>query len=530
MSMNKEQRLHPLYILFILFDFVKALWPIAVIVVLQRPDVASIPWWWYACIAGGTVVLLGYGWIRWKRFEYVLEADKFVIRKGVLFREEKAIYYKRIHSVNTEQPFFQRLLGVMQLKIETPGGKTEGDGVLPAVTIAEATRLQQLLRERSEGMAAAGGSAVAEHTEVEAHPAGELASDASSNRVTTASHADSGNASHAQAGNDAHAQSRHAGHTQAHDQRQAPLVQLTLRNLLLAAVSTVNIGLVITFALGVISFADDILPAHIYKGIIDQLNTFLPGWWSKVAIGLLVAWLLSAVLFVIKHGGFTVRYEGQQISIAYGLLDKKKHLFAPERVHAVVVKEGVVRKWLGYASVELQVETSTKQERLMLHPLVKLHEVAELMKLTVPQFTMDTVQNRPPTRAWAFYIRYDLLFAIAVCCGLIWYFGSNALWSLVLVPLHILYAHICYRDAGTALTDRQLTLRNRHLARNTHYIRRKHVVALNIKGTPLQRKLRLFTINVHLLGGSSGTSWTVPYMEQHDVEAIWKWYSRRSSK
>lgn len=152
--MNEPTRLHRLFILFPLADSVKSLIPIAALVsikFLNGKSLRDIPWYWLsAAIVILVSLLLLYGYLKWKRFVYTLEEDKILIRRGVLFREELSIYTGRIHSMNMEQPLLQRLLGLTQVRIETPGKKEGGGGILPAVTNSEGERLQRWLREQTQ--------------------------------------------------------------------------------------------------------------------------------------------------------------------------------------------------------------------------------------------------------------------------------------------------------------------------------------------------------------------------------------------
>src|SRR5690606_21405843 len=143
---------HPSYIAFGVLSFLRGLIPLIIVFLLRGVNwEAVLQWYWIAGAAGLLILLCGASYLQWRRFGFWLEQDRIIIRSGLLFRGEKPIYYSRIHSVNVEQPLIQRLLGVAQLKIETPGGGQKADGILYALSLAEANEIKMQLRAFAEG-------------------------------------------------------------------------------------------------------------------------------------------------------------------------------------------------------------------------------------------------------------------------------------------------------------------------------------------------------------------------------------------
>lgn len=491
--MNEPRRLHPVFILFTTVQWIKAMLPLIILILFKDIDWSQPHWAIYTVAPLLLILLIVFGVLQWKKFVYILEDDKIVIRKGVLFREEKSIYFGRIHSVNTEQPLLQRLLGVVQLKIETPGGKSDSDGVLPAVSVADAERLQAWLREAKAA-------------------------------------ADPRNSGDKSGLDDSPEEAKSLTEPPVTESLAAPIVRLSAGQLAKAAFTSMNIGLVVVFIAGVMSFADDLLPQRFSERIFEEATALLPTGWSiviAVLFGLLLAWLLSVVLYVLKYAGFTVTRQGEQIAVTYGLLEKKKHLFSPERVQAVILKEGWLRQALGYGQMELRVVASAKEDKLMFHPLFRMSELSAILKTLLPQFAATPIEAHPPKRAFLYYIRIELLLALVLCAGLIAYFRIPGLWSLLLLPLVTLWATRRFLDSGMTLTSKQLTIQNRLIAKTTCYVRRPQIVSLKMKGTVSQRKKRVMTLKVNLMGHSGDNTWSVDHIDKDDVDRVWSWYSRR---
>ncbi|MFD0962006.1 PH domain-containing protein [Paenibacillus chungangensis] len=525
--MNEQRRmLHPIYVLHGLLSVLRGFLPVIVIALLRGPDWSELlRWYWIAGVSGVVALILVLSYLNWRRFGYWLESDRIIIRSGMLFRDEKTIYYSRIHSVNVEQPLFHRLLGVAQLKIETPGGSKTSDGILHVLSKQDAASIQQLLRGQvdaaHEGQPIqdrnnAGHAVIANTQEQQAEGAVPLASDAAAfDRALPADH------------------SRQSADCDLPVAREA-MLRLDAGQLLGAAATSFNIGLVAAFVGGLFSFADDflelLLPEHFFENALEDTVSLMPSTLLIVMVTIMIigfAWLLSLALYIIKYSGFTVKKTGERLSISYGLLEKKTYQFEPKKVQAIILDEGLVRQPFGYTEVKLQIVSSNNEERLMLHPFMKKKEVAELLKQFLPEMTLPELDGMTiaPRGSLIYYMRFPLLLAVAACTGSIIYFGWPAVWSLLLLPLVAWWRVCCHRAAGMLLKDGQLTLRRRFINRTTFFIRRPRIVVMKVKRTRGQRRKGVISLSVHALGSSLGYS--VACLNQKDVEPVWRWYSRQ---
>lgn len=541
--MNEPTRLHRLFILFPLVGSVKSLIPIAALVsikFLNGKSLRDIPWYWLSAVIVILVsLLLLYGYLKWKRFVYTLEEDKILIRRGVLFREELSIYTGRIHSMNLEQPLLQRILGLTQVRIETPG-KTEGGGILPAITNSEGERLQRWLREQTR----------TRQTEREVRQAHENSdpSDQSfpapSERAAVQPSETRENHESIQPSNQNMAYGSDpltdsdfgatAGRDTADDpgtseEERSTLLQLSSGRLLIAALSSPNLSLALAFVGGIISFADDLLPDQMYQSLFQSAGKLLPGSWISIAaVALIISWLLSAVLYTIKYAGFTVERIGKQISVSCGLLERKRLLFSPERVLAITVKEGVFRRWFGYAEVKVHVLTSESDKHFMLHPLLKTEDIPALLNRVTPQFSAQPITASPPSRAKWMYLRWKLAFAAIVSGACIWYFDRLGLLSLLLLPLSLAWGLLSHRDSGLNVTDKQLTIRSRFIAMSTRYIRRPQIIAMEVSGTRRQRRRGLLSLQVKMIFSEINES--LNGMDQREIEAVQAWFQKKKGE
>ncbi|WP_456290395.1 PH domain-containing protein [Paenibacillus sp. AK002] len=543
--MNEPTRLHRLFILFPLADSVKSLIPIAALVsikFLNGKSLRDIPWYWLsAAIVILVSLLLLYGYLKWKRFVYTLEEDKIIIRRGVLFREELSIYTGRIHSMNMEQPLLQRLLGLTQVRIETPGKKEGGGGILPAVTNSEGERLQRWLREQTQTRQAdievhptaessgPSGQSLSAETEGPPFPSPGTPEVYESIHNPLDHNRDYASVPLKDSESDDAVGREKASHPTPAEEERSTLLQLSSGRLLIAALSSPNLSLALAFVGGIVSFADDLLPDRMYQSLFQSAGKLLPGSWISIAaLALIVSWLLSAVLYTIKYAGFTVERFGKQISVSCGLLERKRLLFSPERVLAITVKEGIFRRWFGYAEVKVHVLTSESEKHFMLHPLLKTGDIPALLKRVTPQFSAQAVSASPPPRARWMYVRWKLAFAAAVSAACIWYFDRLGLLSLLLLPLSFAWGLLSHRDSGLNVTGKQLTIRSRFIAMSTRYIRRPQIIAMEVNGTRRQRRKGLLSLQVKMIFSEINES--LSGMEQQEIEAVRAWFQQKKGE
>lgn len=502
--MNERRKLHPVYILFGLLNTIQGFIPFILIALFKGIDWSELRWYWYAGVAAAAVGIMLFSFLEWKRFGFWLEEDRIIIRKGLLFRDEKTIYYGRIHSVNVEQPLIQRLLGVAQVKIETPGGNKKADGILPALSVKEANHIQLMLRGQAKASVQPENEPQTDlKVESAESPLAQMKSPAFNPVITNES------------------------------QLLTPAIRLNTAQLLQAAATSMNFGLVAAFIAGLYSLADDfidqLLPEHFFETVVEDSVSLMPSYIIIafiIVLGLGFAWLLSIVLYILKYSGFTVRRDGAQISVSYGLLEKKTHVFDPKKVQAVIIKEGLLRQTIGYAEIQLQVISSDKKEQLILHPFVKRSDVHKVLSAFVQQVKLpsNADMSGAPKRALLYYVRIELMITIAACMALIVLFKADGMWSLLLIPIVVWWRRSCCKAAGLKLEDGQLTLRRRFISRSTYLIRRPQIVTMRVNRSTQQQRKKLLTLSVHAMG--SPFDYRVACMDQADVKPIWQWYSR----
>jgi len=520
----------------ILFGFLRMLRVFIPMVFVMFVNSGETKWLFTVWGLLGTVVIVVlsvlYGWITWKKFSFSLESDRIVIMRGVFNKEEKIIYYARIHSVNVQQPLLHRVFSVAKLQIETPGGKSgKAEGELRILPMAQAIELQQQLKHYAT-IIREGGIIPTLPTEVDSEDiSGEAELNEASLRNSIHVGSESELTTHHQLGNEiAEVQSSHKHYIM---QEQLDYnMKLSLGQLFKAALTSLNLNYAIIFIVGIYSFADDfirfVVPEFNYNQYLNDYNgvsfKFIVG---SVLIVMIFVWLLSIVLYLIKFGDYHITRSKEQLSIKYGLLEKKSYVFNEGKVQAIIMDENPIRQLLGFAELKVQVITSdANKEQLVIHPFIRKKELSEIIKQLIPSRDIKIQEklNGVPIQGMMTYALLPMIIVTVICIISIWFMQFNGLWMLLLYPLIMLWVNSCRVSAGLWLEGNELILRNRFINRKTYFVARKHIVSLKVKESPRQRKIGLHSISTTVLG--SVFAYSVSSLRRGDVESVWNWYSR----
>lgn len=513
------------------------------------------------------VVVNVYQMASWRKFTYHEEPDRFVIRSGLWTRNEKVIYYERIHSVSIEQPLLQRLLGVVQLKIETPGGSSSGDAVLEVLSKAEADRLQRVLNEQS-------ARTHATTSEIATIPEPPITSSSESAAINPHASQQNTAAPTAVVQDRHHEATTHIGEqtegaersavehnqpvstaavpesvstehpsvsTAANDSVASPAAQglhqpqllyrLTTKQLLRAALTEMNLGLGLAVIAGVYSFAHDLIPPSLLDRLLVDASGYMSGIktliWAVVA-GLFITWLLSLIMFIVKYADFSVYRVGERLSIRYGLLERRQFVFHPRHVQAVTVKESTIRRWLGYAQVHVHVISSDRSGKLpTLHPFVRLDEVQTLLDAHIPGFVYGKPQYHSPSRALLAYVWPSLLVCAVAGIAFSYFWSWYAIGMILPAALLFWLDYNRYRYSGAKLDGQRVIVSNRYMAHYTHCIQWKHIEAFNLRCNWMQQRRDLLDIRMYIAAGRA--DFETRRLERTEAELFFDWYSRRVS-
>ncbi|CAN5663920.1 PH domain-containing protein [soil metagenome] len=497
--MPSEQRLHPVTLLFDIAKHLRAFAFPAVLVFFGASQstggpggvMGRIPTGWEVWLLVLLVPAVAASVIRYLTFRLRYEPRELVIRSGLVFRNERHVPFAKIQNLEAVQNLLHRVLGVVEIRVETGGGKDEEArlSVLPATAFAE------MRRRVFEGRSVA--------------PVLPTTDEAAPSRADAAAET---------------------------------LLHLPVREVLLCGFLE-NKGMILIGAAYGIAWESGYLGGF-WDGLFGE-ETYGRGVFRDLARGLVeghglplraitvAAAGLGALLLLVRGVSvawaflrlydFRLSRVREDLRIEFGLLTRVAATIPIRRVQTITVRQGPLHRWLGRASV--RVETAggagpagnTPRDREWLAPLIRVSALPELLDQLVPGFDMRTVawQSVHP-RAFRRAVKPGL--AIAVGVSVIW--AVTVGWSAILVLTFMVAAAIIgarqrVRHLGWAEHDELVLMRSGWIWRHATLSRANKIQSVSLRQSPLDRRAAMARVRVDTAGaGTASHRVDIPYLDR----------------
>jgi putative membrane protein len=404
---------------------------------------------------------------RYFSFSYCVADGELVTRDGILERTERHIPLERVQDIRIEQGLLQRLFGVVDVHVETAGRKGP-EASLSVLSKAEAERLRRAVFERAP------------------RPG------------TTTRTAQSA------------ADDRHV------------IRQLSLRELILAGLSSNRMASGLVLALTAWAFLEEILGPRIYRHVVQWITALvrllqkLGGRTALIAIGLAIVGLIflsvlvSVVGAVVLFYRFTLSRQGEDLHRSYGLLTRRASSLPRRRIQVLEVEEGMFRRLFRLVTLRADTAGGAATEKGERHGgrdvLLPVLPRAELHGL-LPTFFPDLEADLPPWRHVSrLLIRRGtvrglwLVALLAALTGFNYQTWFAAVPVLLLGPVVYLVNVLRYHNFGYRITERYLFTRRGWLGRSTHIVPIRNLQSVAVRQTPFDRRLGLGTLVVDTAG------------------------------
>ena len=507
---QSELRLHPTTLLFELAKHAKrfALPALLVLVGMSRStggpggNFGRLPVGWEVWLLVPFVPAVVLSITRYLSFRLRYEDKELVIRSGILFRNERHIPYSRIQNVDAIQNLFHRFFGVVEVRVETGGGKEEEArlSVLPKAAFEEMRRRVFIGRSLTTQTAEPG----------EATPTQEAT-------------------------------------------RGETLVHLPLRELLLCGflenkgMVLIAAGFGVAWESGVMGRLSGILFER--AGVTSGRGFFrslarsffedgqLP--WGRLGIALagfvvflLVVRIISMIWAFVRLYDFRLTRVGEDLRSEYGLFTKVAATIPIRRVQTITFATGPLHRWLGRATVRVataggggkqQGDRSTTRGRERLAPLIRREALPHLLQQVVPGFDLAAVDWQPVhPRAFARAVKPMLVFTAVVTLALALVVGRAAIvaailmliWSIIGTRKHV--AHL-----GWAEGDEVVMLRSGWIWQQTTLARVNKIQAVTMYESPFDRRAAMSGVRVDTAGaGELSHRVDSPYLDHRVARGL----------
>ena len=489
--MPSERRLHPLAIV---FDVGRQIGALAIPLLLLVFGIGSDG---LDSEVTALVVLVPYAGIavgRYLSYRYSYGERDFIVRWGLIFKKERHIPYERIQNIDAVQNVLHRMFGVVEVRVQTGSGN-EAEATLGAVPIAALEEMRGHVFARRTATAAT----VAPGPGVEAAP-------------TPAAHA---------------------------------VLQLAPRELVLYGLIENRGLIVIAAAFGLLweigatgGFLEGLIGdeaaargavrsiARLATGGGDVSTRALIAVPVVVLLFLLVSRLFSIGWALVKLHGFTLSRIGEDLRTEYGLLTRVTATVPLRRVQTVTIKEGLLHRLCGRASVGVSTAggsggEASRTQREWLAPILRRDAVPALLTDVLPGVDLSSVDwQRVHPRAFRRAIKGRLVAAAVACAMSWWVLGPR---GLALAPVVLVWAVVAARlyvtRLGWATTGDAVLFRRGAFSRAVTIARFVKIQAVELHESPFDRRTGMLTVRVDTAGASEGFGLTIPFVPRpHALE------------
>jgi putative membrane protein len=468
-------RLHPWSWLFTLIAFLRQFVVPLVAVLL----VGGGAWWqWIGLIAAPLLVASAV--IYALTFRYWLEDGALVLRSGLLMRQRRVLPLQRIQNIGRRQNLLHRAFGVTELQVESAGGVTS-EAHMRVLTLAEADRLERLLREGAE-----------------------LDGDAP-------------------------------------DPGSVPLLAVPVRELvrlgLISNRGMIVVGAAFAFlaqtgdglqrvARPLTTTAERLFGQYFGDRSFDT-TAVVVGVVALVVLALAAVRLLSVLIALLAFHDFRLTERNGRFTAEYGLLTRVRTSATRAKMQKVWIEETLLHRLFGRVSVRLDVagtESANEGEgRRMrwLAPVCTPAQARMLIESVLPGIDIEALPwQRVHASARRRRFRRAALALLAAMLPAAWLVSPWLLLLACLVPLQWLAARGWADYSGHALDPRVFGVRRGWLGRVVVLARCDRAQVLRLSRSPFDHRHGTATLEMDVAGGGLSERLRLPFMALDDAEVV----------
>ena len=406
---------------------------------------------------------------------YELTETEIKCKKGVFFRKESVLEYNKVHAINKKQTVFNMIFGVAVLTVDSGSTNTAHQA---EITIVEKAKTVDLLMSELESLrdGGVGSTEKAEKEQILLSESDSLYNFTSKKKML-----------------------------------------YTLINIVSMLFFTAIIGVTAITVIGVCKLMMQ----------LDSLGTWGEYFLFSLSITAGAMLLLSLVSFVgcminsfVKYHKFTIVRRGNNIEISFGLLEKHTNTFSYDRIKAVKVRQGIVQRLLGFASINLEVIGYTADgennntEMGILVPFCKYDEVGEILERVLPDYIPEKKESDAvsyfPFVSW-FLLIFGVVASVtllltALVMHILGVSGtviatvsvSALLAAALVIAAKAISAYLAYKNNGIALNDGKITVFSGGFTREITVFTLKDLIAVEDVTTPLRKRAGITSLVLHL--------------------------------
>jgi Predicted membrane protein len=430
-------------------------------------------WIGFALIAAG--VLLIYDFFKWLRFTYEVRGGDFHIQSGVLIRNDRYIRLARIQSVQIQTNLLLRLIGLVQLRLDTADPADKGDVVLSALSRHEAERVRRLIGHGGE-------------TDQD------LPATASGQTVTP-----------------------------------KKVFRLSGRDFIFATLTSSSIG-IIGVLLAFWSYAgnlisDQLMNRSIHRFILLPPAALIP----LILLMLLVLWLCSAAVTFFRWGNFRLTVTPEKLQIHKGILETADATYMKNRVQAIRIHEEWLQQLSGFCTIYAECSGSVdndknKEGSVLVFPIVRKKELQTFLDAVIPEFSGSIACDPIPLRGQIYSMMKPAL-PVTIILVFLPFFLSWSFWLWPVLPVALVLFLLQSRSSGYRQEEHRLVFSHRLLAKTRTITLKSRIQTFTVSRSRIQHRFGLGSCSLSIRS-STGQVCRVHQLKKADTDQLFQWFRK----
>jgi|GEM_PF-2602197 len=470
---------HPITVIYKLYSQIRySIIPLAVFLYNEiRSGTGQQPDWVYFAAAFYGFVIGSWSLLSWYRETYRFDQHALHITKGVFTVTQRTIPLLKISNIKIEQSWLYRLLRIANVELQTSDSNEDADASL-VISLKTAEFLEKSIKPNKQRLIPL---------------------------------------------------------TKEHDVTRKEIMMMSISS------NTFWLGLPVTMAvfqylwrwLSPTSVEDQVSFTELYKTEI----------WSKVTLDdvikvtvyltvflgicLVVTWLFSIGMAQIRYKGWRLSRIGDEIFIHHGWVGRKSVQIQVERIQSVRIRELMIGRLCGYASVCMDCVGYSGERRVkLLIPSIRTSELVGVLGRLLPEIQLPIPQrtlHRNAKLVTAIPVLSFLALGITVGC----YF---TLFYLAFVPiLYILYKYMTYVYVNTKweIEMNLFTLSKAGFNQTTVHLLRESIESISIKQLWWQKVFRVYQLELGIDSPAKAREYRMMGITKQYCDEILSWYKNK---
>lgn len=249
--------------------------------------------------------------------------------------------------------------------------------------------------------------------------------------------------------------------------------------------------------------------AGIILTIIPILIIVVPLFWS----------ILKTYL---GYYNFKAARDNNQIKLSYGALTTYKYNIPISRINAVIIRQTLQARILGYYSFEVVNAgiSNEEEEKTIISLYVKAHEVNQILTELIPEYKNDIKLNNQPSNALKHYLSAKLFWLILSLILI----PFTSYLSLLLIPLIVLIAIAQYKTKQIGKGQDLIIILDGMLNKKITLIKYDNIELIAIKQKLFSPIFQTNVLKINVVGPATNSSFESGLFSKDVIKDIVKQY------